>query len=57
MPVLVLIVLFAWLLVAMGALTVCAAARRTDGQIAQAELAPVIDLEAAALASRQHSAA
>ena len=57
MPVFVLIVIFAWVLVAMAAVTLCAGARKTDAELAGTDLAPVIDFEAAALASRRHSVA
>jgi hypothetical protein len=57
MPVLLLIVLAAWPLLAVGALTLCAAARRTDRELAHADLAPVIALEAAVHAAPHPSAA
>jgi hypothetical protein len=50
----VLVVICVWLLVAVFALLLCAAARRTDREIASADLAPVIDLTSAL--SRQHVA-
>ncbi len=54
--VLVLVILSVWLLVAAVAVVVCLAARRTDEEIAGADLAPVIDIQAGSLASRQHVA-
>ena len=56
MPLFVLIILCAWLLFAAVALMLCLAARRTDEEIAGTELAPVIDIRAGSLASRQHVA-
>ena len=46
MPI-VLVILCAWLVVVVFALLLCAAARRTDREIASADLAPVIDLTSA----------
>ncbi|MEA2311530.1 MAG: hypothetical protein QOE28_1498 [Solirubrobacteraceae bacterium] len=46
-----------WFLVAAAAVVICAAARRTDAEIVRAELSPVVELDAAALRSRHHSAA
>jgi beta-lactamase regulating signal transducer with metallopeptidase domain len=46
-----------WMLVALAAVTLCAYARRTDEEIARAELAPVVELDLSAVASRRHSAA
>ena len=40
--------LVVWLLVALAAVALCAHARRTDEQIQDAELAPVIDIRSAA---------
>ena len=57
MPLLVPIVLAVWLLVALAAVVLCVSARRTDDEIARAELAPVIEISAASLRSRQHTAA
>ena len=45
MPLLLLIVLGAWLLIITFAVMLCAAARRTDEEIAGTELAPVIDIK------------
>jgi hypothetical protein len=56
MPLLLIVILSAWLLFAAVALVLCLAARRTDEEIAGAELAPVIDIQAGSLASRQHVA-
>ena len=50
---LVLLVLCAWLIVAAFALLLCVAARRTDKEIASADLAPVIELKAAALSDHK----
>ena len=57
MPLFVPIILIVWLAVAAAAIVLCLAARRTDAEIERAELAPVIDIKAAALTSRQHSVA
>jgi hypothetical protein len=57
MPLLVPILIVVWLLVAVAAVVLCVSARRTDDEIARAELAPVIDISAAALRGRQHTAA
>ena len=40
--------LLVWLLVALAAVALCAYARRTDEEIADAERAPVIDIRSAA---------
>ena len=48
MLLLVLTLLVVWLMVAVGAVVLCAHARRTDEEIAAAELAPVIDISHAA---------
>ena len=56
MPIVLLVLLCAWLLVIVFAVLLCAAARRTDEEIAGTELAPVIDIQAAALAGRKHVA-
>ena len=53
---LVLVALSAWLILVAFAVILCVAARRTDQEIATADLAPVIDLKAAALTSKQHVA-
>ena len=53
MPI-VLVVICAWLLVVAFALLLCVAARRTDREIASADLAPVIDLTSAL--ARKHVA-
>ena len=53
---LVLIVVSAWFVIAAFGLILCLAARRTDREIASADLAPVIDLQAAALTGRKHVA-
>jgi hypothetical protein len=53
---LVLVLLAAWFVIAAFALILCLAARRTDREIASADLAPVIDLQAAGLAGRKHVA-
>ena len=55
MPI-VLLILCAWLVVVVFALLLCLSARRTDEEIAGADLAPVIDIHAGSLASRQHVA-
>ena len=57
MPVvLALLIAGIWLLVALAAVTLCAYARRTDDEIARAELAPVVELDLSAV-PRRHSAA
>jgi hypothetical protein len=56
MPLLVPILLAVWLLVAAVAMLLCLSARRTDAELAQTDLAPVIELKASAI-SRRHSAA
>jgi hypothetical protein len=56
MPLLLPIILAVWLFVAVAAIVLCVAARRTDAEIARAELAPVVEIHAAAL-SRRHTAA
>ena len=56
MPLFVPIILAVWLVVAVVALLLCIAARRTDEELARAELAPVIDLTKRSLRSRQHVA-
>jgi hypothetical protein len=53
MPI-VLILICAWLVVALFALLICAAARRTDREIDSADLAPVIDFTSAL--ARKHVA-
>ena len=57
MPLLLPLILVVWLLVALSAIVLCFAARRTDAELASAELAPVIEIQAARLAHRQHTAA
>jgi hypothetical protein len=57
MPLFVPIILLVWLAVAAAAVLLCLAARRSDGEVQRSELAPVIDIKAASLRSRQHSAA
>lgn len=57
MPLFVPILLLVWLLVAAAAIVLCLAARRTDAEIERSELAPVIEIQAAALGSREHTAA
>jgi hypothetical protein len=42
------VLLTAWLLVALAAVALCAHARRLDEEIAESELAPVIDIRSAA---------
>ena len=56
MPLFVPIILAVWLVVAVVALLLCIAARRTDEELERAELAPVIDLTKRSLRSRQHVA-
>jgi len=56
MPLFVPIILVVWLLVVAVALLLCVAARRTDDELSRAELAPVIDIAASRLGSRQHVA-
>ena len=56
MPLFLLVILSAWVLVTAVALLLCLAARHTDEEIAGADLAPVIDIRAGSLASRQHVA-
>jgi hypothetical protein len=57
MPVvLALLIAGIWVLVALAAVTLCAYARRTDDEIARAELAPVVELDLSAV-PRRHSAA
>ena len=53
---LVLIVLCSWFVIALFAVILCMAARRTDREISGADLAPVIDIHAASLAGRKHVA-
>ena len=53
---LVLIVLCAWLVIAIFAVILCMAARRTDRELTGTDLAPVIDIQAASLAGRKHVA-
>lgn len=54
---LVLVLVIAWFVIVAFALILCLAARRTDREIATAaDLAPVIDIQAAALAGRTHVA-
>jgi len=48
MPLLVLVILCAWVLIVAIALLLCLAARRTDDEIAGADLAPVIEIRSAA---------
>jgi hypothetical protein len=45
MPIVLLVLLCAWLLVIVFAVLLCTAARRTDDEIAGTELAPVIDIK------------
>ena len=45
MPIVLLILFSAWLLVIVFAVMLCAAARRTDDEIAGTELAPVVDIK------------
>jgi len=56
MPLFVLVILLAWLAVVAFAVLLCLAARRTDEEVASADLAPVIDIAARSLSSRQHVA-
>jgi hypothetical protein len=56
MPLFVPIILVVWLVVVAVALLLCVAARRTDEELSRSELAPVIDLTARSLGSRQHVA-
>ena len=42
------LILSIWLLVALAAVALCAYARHSDEEIAQADLAPVIDISSAA---------
>ena len=54
MPIVLLVLLSAWLLVIVFAVMLCAAARHTDDEIAGTELAPVIDIKTSV--ARQHVA-
>ena len=54
MPLVLLIVLGTWLLIVAFAVLLCAAARRTDDEIAGTELAPVIDINSSL--ARRHVA-
>jgi hypothetical protein len=56
MPLFVPILLAVWLLVIVAAMLLCLSARRTDAELARGDLAPVIEIKAAALA-RRHSVA
>jgi hypothetical protein len=56
MPLLVPILLTVWLLVVVVAMLLCLSARRSDAEMLGTELAPVVEIKAAALA-RRHSAA
>ena len=51
-----LVLISAWLVIAVFAFILCVAARRTDRELASADLAPVIDINAASLAGRKHVA-
>ncbi len=54
MPLFVPIILAVWLLVIVVAMLMCISARRTDAELLQSELAPVVELGSAL---RHHSAA
>ncbi len=54
MPLFVPILIAVWLLVIVVAMLICISARRTDAELVQSELAPVIELQTAL---RHHSAA
>ena len=53
MPLVLVLLVCAWLLIVAIAVILCAAARRTDDEISASELAPVIELRTPA---RQHVA-
>jgi hypothetical protein len=56
MPLFVPILIAVWLLVAVVALLLCMSARRTDAELARSDLTPVVEISAASLASRRHTA-
>jgi hypothetical protein len=56
MPLFVPILLAVWLLVIVAAMLLCMSARHTDAELTRSDLAPVVEIKAAALA-RRHSAA
>ena len=56
MPLLLIVILCAWVAVAVFAVVLCLAARRMDEEVASGDAAPVIDIKARRFASRQHVA-
>ena len=56
MPLFLLVILCAWVAVAVFAVVLCLAARRTDEEITSGDVSQVIDIQARRVASRQHVA-